>query len=250
MALRFRDRFFTPQVARAITSPAGILLAGGGVAVGVVAGLPVALAVALGAAAWAGRVAVAIPRGSRERIDPFAIQEPWRQFVQGALAAQARFTRTVQATRSGPLRERLTEIGHGIDRGVRESWRIASRGHDIDAALKTIDTNEVRRDLDALPQTGERVETTRQSLLAQLASADRLARVSADARDRLRLLDARLDELVARAAELSVGSDDHLLGVLDADVEGLVNEMEALRQAIEETNRPGPASGELPSPGS
>jgi len=34
----FRDRFFTPPVARAMTSPLGILLAGVGAAVGIVVG--------------------------------------------------------------------------------------------------------------------------------------------------------------------------------------------------------------------
>ena len=77
-----------------------------------------------------------------------------------------------------------------------------------------------------------------------------------------------MDELIARAAELSVTSSDDL-GGLDNDVDGLVNEMEALRQAMDETGRasgdrsieqPGGAGGGLgggeqsggsmPSPGS
>ncbi len=57
-----------------------------------------------------------------------------------------------------------------------------------------------------------------------------------DARDRLRLLDARLDEAVARAVELSVDSGDPegVLG-LSSDVDSVVTDMEALRQALEET---------------
>jgi len=55
-----------------------------------------------------------------------------------------------------------------------------------------------------------------------------------DARDRLRLLDARFDELVARAAEVSLGTEDS--DVLGNDVDGLVSELEALRAALEETN--------------
>ena len=74
-----------------------------------------------------------------------------------------------------------------------------------------------------------------EALDAQLESADRLARVASDARDRLRLLDARLDELVARAIELSVSEDDDAVGTLGTDVDGLVTEMESLRQALEET---------------
>ena len=52
----FRDRFFTPPVARAITSPSGILLAGATVSAGILVGLPLAGVLAVGAAAFAARV--------------------------------------------------------------------------------------------------------------------------------------------------------------------------------------------------
>ena len=47
-----------------------------------------------------------------------------------------------------------------------------------------------------------------ESLRAQLATAERLERVIGDADSRLRLLNARLDEAVARTIELSVQADD------------------------------------------
>ena len=60
-----------------------------------------------------------------------------------------------------------------------------------------------------------------------------------DTYDQLRLLDARIDELVTRTVELSVSqaSTDDLggLGGLGAEVDSIVNDMEALRQAVEET---------------
>ena len=62
----FRDRFFTPPVARAITSPSGILLAGAGASAAILAGLPIAAIAGLGAAAWAARVAVAVPRDATD----------------------------------------------------------------------------------------------------------------------------------------------------------------------------------------
>ena len=40
----FRDRFFTPKVAQAIMSPGGILLAGAGAAVAIIAGAPLVVA--------------------------------------------------------------------------------------------------------------------------------------------------------------------------------------------------------------
>lgn len=242
----FRDRFFTPPVARAMTSPLGILLFGVATAVGIVAGAPIAAALGLGAVAWAARVAAAIPRGEKsERIDPFVLSEPWRGHVQGAQTAKLRFDRTVAATRAGPMRDRLAGLSDRLQQGVVDCWRIASRGDDIDAALAHLDPATAQRELaDARQQIATRgstpaLESTVASLEAQLASAERLRAVSLDARDRLRLLDARLDELVARAAEVSVGAGD--TGGLSDEVDGLVTELEALRLALEETG--GTATG-------
>ena len=52
----------------------------------------------------------------------------------------------------------------------------------------------------------------------------------------MRLLNARLDEAATRTIELSVpGRDAAELGMLGRDVDDMVLDMEALRQAIEET---------------
>jgi hypothetical protein len=102
-----RDRFFTRQVARAITSPVGILLGGGVAAATIVAGVPLLAALPLGVAVWAGKVALSIPRRRGERIDPFTLQEPWRRYVQEALQARNRFDEAVGRTRPGPLRDHL-----------------------------------------------------------------------------------------------------------------------------------------------
>jgi hypothetical protein len=85
-----------------------------------------------------------------------------------------------------------------------------------------------------------------QALSAQIDSARRLEAIANDARDRLRLLDAKFDELVARAVEVSVGSgDSNLLG---NDVDELVTELESLRVALDETNRAESGSTALPLP--
>ncbi len=257
MARSFRDRFFTPPVARAMTSPLGIVLAGVGAAVALVAGLGIPAAIGFAAVAWGGRVAAAVPRGDHraERIDPFVLAEPWRRYVQASLAAQARYERTVEATPDGPLKLRLADIGTRLQQGVSEVWQVASRGHDIDAGLKTLDVRSARAELQRLDQepAGSHTAATRDALAAQLATAARLQAVSTDARDRLRLLDARLDELVARAVELSVSGSASAISGLGDDVDSLVSEMESLRQALEEADRadeggsPGPPQA-WPSP--
>jgi hypothetical protein len=240
----FRDRFFTPPVARAMTSPLGIVLAGAGAAVGLLIG-SVPAAIALGVAAWGGRVAAAIPRDPRpDRIDPFTLGDPWKRMVQDAVQAQNRFVEAINEASRGPLRERMEEIGQRIAVGVDEAWRVGRTGQAMTEARRRIDTAEAERDLAEVEARGpvapgSAAELTVRSLQAQLASAQRLDQTIADARDRLRLTNARLDEAVARAAELSVRAGDvHDLQGLGDDVDALVQDLEALRLGLEEVDRP------------
>jgi hypothetical protein len=239
--MAFRDRFFTPPVAKAMTSPLGIVLAGVGAAIGLVTGLGIPGAIGLAVVGWGGRVAAAIPRGEKRatRIDPFVLQEPWRRYVQSSLSAQARFDRTVDGTPDGPLKARLADIGTRLEQGVDEVWQVACRGNDMDRGLKTLDVRGAQAELDRLDKEppGSHTAATREALAAQLATAARMQAISTDARDRLRLLDARLDELVARAVELSVSGSASAISGLGDDVDSLVSEMESLRQALEEANR-------------
>lgn len=264
MAARsFRDRFFTPQVARAITSPAGILLAGAGASAAILAGFPLVGIVGLGALAWAGRVAVAIPRGhsgpgtgAAGKVDPGQLGEPWRSFVTNALHSRRKFAEATSGAKSGPLQTRLEEIGNRLDEGIDECWRIARQGQVLTGARSKLDAGSVQRELDELEAEiagsvsgsgaaaeGSPQHRTLEALRAQLASAQRLDRALTDARDQLRLLDARFDEAVARAVELSVRASDAGLEVLGSDVDGMVGDMEALRQGLEEANQSPPALG-------
>jgi hypothetical protein len=240
----FRDRFFTPPVARAMVSSSGIVLAGAGASAAILAGLG-PFAVLAAAAVWAARVALAIPRDPKgERIDPFTLGEPWRKFVQEALQARARFGRAVDEADSGPLRDRLREIAERMDTGVKESWKIAKRGEQLVGVSEQIDVADIQRQLLQVERDmgekwadGTSLQRAQQSLEAQLATAERVQRVIGDAYSRLRLLDARMDEAVARGLELAVrASDVDELSGLGADVDGLVSEMESLRQALEETS--------------
>ena len=240
----FRDRFFTRPVAKAITSPSAILLAGAGASAAILGGLPIAVAAGAGAIAYAARVALAIPRDRREDIDPRMLREPWRQFVVEALDARRRYDRAVSTARAGPLRERLAEIGERISTGVDECWRIARRGQELEQALGQLeDPRRVHQRLEEARRRGADQRLTA-ALQAQIDSTQRIVRVAADTRDQLRLLDARLDEAVARAVELSLNADDAAaLGGLGSDVDAVVGDMEALRQALEETSQSSPAVG-------
>jgi hypothetical protein len=243
--LSLRDRFFTPPVARAMVSPSGILLAGAGAAAAIVAGLPLAVAAGAAGVAWAARVAFSIPRNARaERIDPFAIKEPWRHFVSDALRSQRQFDEAVGNTQKGPLRDRMAAIGERIEAGVGEAWRIARAGQALAEARSAIDVSVVMAKLGSVAPPGQpppdpqtAAGRTVEALNAQLQSARRLEALVTDTQDRLRLLDARMSEAVARAIELSVRADGvEELGGLSQDIDDVVNEMEALRAALVETD--------------
>lgn len=234
----FRDRFYTPQTARAILS--GRILIGIGVAAAmVVAGIGWAAAIGVGVAVYAGLVALAIPRPTRPaQIDAFAVGEPWRHFVQGAQRAARQVGESVSTASPGPLRDRLTDIVDKLDHGLEETWRIARRGDELDAAVRRLDPTGLRSKLDTLRSREPSPEVTAaiESVEAQLETVDRLRDRSERTADRLRLTRTRLDELAARATEVSVGVDE--LAGYEHDVDDLVIELEALRQAVEETNRP------------
>lgn len=248
--LSFRDRFLTRPVSHALLAPSSILLAGAGASVAIAAGLPLLVAPVVGAAAWALRVLAAVPRNKpSERVDPFQLPEPWRHFVVEALKAQVRYEQVIAGAESGPIRDRLGTIGERIDDGVHEAWRIARRGAQLVEARRGIDAEEAHRDLSRLhgqgTTPGSASERTAEALRSQIAAAERLDGTIVAVRDQLRLLDARLDESVARAAELSVRIGDAAeLAPVGADVEDLVQEMEALRLALEETSGP-----QVPGPG-
>lgn len=250
----FRDRLLAPAVARAVTSPSGLLLAGAAASAGILAGLPVMGWAVLGALAWVGRVAVAVPRdGRRETIDPLSLPEPWNRYVRDALQCHRRFEETVRAVPAGPLRDRLHDISTRLRDAVDECWRVARQGTALADARATLDTARTKRELAELerqlagttPDPDSTAGGTLVALRAQVASADRLETTITATRDRLRLLDARMDEAVARAVELSVAGDASEVGVLGHDVDGIVGEMEALRQGLEEAD--GPPG--LPAPG-
>lgn len=234
----FRDRFFTPGVARAITSPSAILAAGVGAAAGVLIGGPLP-AVLLGAGAVAVRVLAAVPRNPRRPgIDPRRLEEPWRTFVVDVLDADQRFEQALAQVRPGPLRERLGEVGRRLDDAVDEAWKTAMAGSNLARGRRAIDSERIAAELRVAREAPvtERSAATIEALQAQLASAERLDHTISDVYDRLRLLDARIDETVTRTIELSVTQDDteELAGLGD-QVSSMVTEMEALRQALQET---------------
>ena len=242
----FRDRLLTRQGAYAVTSPGAILAGGAAAAAGIAAGIALPVAAIAGAAAYAGVALARLPRAAaRPEVRPQTLRSPWREFVEEAMDARDRFDRAVAGARTGPLRSRLQSIADRVAEGVEESWRIATHGQALEDALgqleplATVEARlaEVRAEQDAAGRGDDaRLAGTVQALESQIASTRRIGEVARDTRDRLRLLDARLDEAVARAVELSLRAGDATDATgLGSDVEAIVTEMESLRVALEET---------------
>lgn len=144
----------------------------------------------------------------RERIDPFTLTDPWRSFVQDAQQARSRFERIVEGVKDGPLRERLRDIETRIEDGLQACWRISQSGHQLRKTISHVGPSAS----DAVTRMRARQAETEQKLATLIHN---------------------LDEAVARAAELATGQYDGLDALTD-DVNGVVGDLEALRQAIAE----------------
>jgi hypothetical protein len=252
----FRERFFTPATAKAILSWRLLLGALVGVGLGLLVGGPagavagVVAGVVAGAAVYGGSVLAAMPRPTAPaRIDPFTLSEPWRQLVQQGERAGRKLRDTVTAVSGGPLRERLQGVADDLERGLQEAYRIARRGDEIDAAVRRLDPVALRSRLLTLERQAGSDPTAElraaiESVRKQLASADRLKAQSTGTADQLRLTQVRLDELVARASEVALGTAEP--DTYARDVDSLVEQLEALHMAVEETNAPPAPGTELP----
>ena len=225
-----------PTVFLAMISPMTVGLVAGTIALVLVIGGRWWLAALAAVAVWSLRVGIASRPAVRvkalpRRIDPFALREPWRFFVRDALRAQKRFSAATEALDPGPLRDRLVEIAGRIDQGVKECWDVAQKGQRLTDSRRTIDIAHIRRTLESaelLPG-----DPRRSSAEVQLASHDRIQELEDNTQTRLEILDARLEESVVRAAELSARAAD--VDQLDdiAAVDGIVGDLESLRLGLD-----------------
>jgi hypothetical protein len=239
------------RLAEAIMSPSSLLLGGAVGGIAIAAAGPGGLVA--GVAAWLFATTRKLKpkevlRGASapKRIDPFAINDPWRASVMNAMGAQMRFDRAVDSTSKGALRERLAGIRDKVGEAVEQCWTIAVQGDQLDDAIRELDVRDqannlkiaeeqIRRNSD--PNRVGSLEARRDAIRSQLESANRLVELSQSTEDRLRQLNAQLDELVVRGIELSVTGSSEDLTDLGIGVDSVLTEMEAVRQAMTETNR-------------
>jgi len=92
------------------------------------------------------------------------------------------------------------------------------------------------------------LDQSESALALRLQSARRIQAAGQRATDRLRVVTAQLNEAVASAAEVSLGGADAITtGSLAANIDSVVDEIESLRRALEETEA-APAPGTAPPP--
>lgn len=175
-------------------------------------------------------------RTSNNRVDPFSIGEPWRQHVAAAQSAQRRFGVIVATLDDGPLRVRMAEIGHQVERGVDECWQIAKRGDQLDDTIRQLDGASLQSRFDRATDQAQK-----DSLRSQLDSVDRVRAARNETDARLRSLHTRLGELVSQAAEVSSGVDH--TAELGSAVDDVVTQLQALGQAVDEVNNTGRSKG-------
>jgi hypothetical protein len=249
------------RLAKVAVSPSAGIAAAAGAGLGVLLDPHTfVLAVVLGVGAWAARIGVGMFRGWRRRlptvdIDPWAVPEPWRQYVRQAVDARQRFDQALAQWQPGPLRDRLVSLQPQIRRSAHEVFAVARQGAVLDGSaigvgggsgkrptveqlsteLRTVQEEERRQDATGTPDDGS-LARTEAAVAAQLRAATGSRAAAAEALDRLRLLTARLDEAVTSLLSLGVvqssSSDDPSAAVTGSSVDAVVDELTALHEGL------------------
>ena len=168
------------------------------------------------------------------RVDPGATSPRFAAAVAEALDARRRYRELLDGLRTGPMRDRLVLTADGLDAGVLAVWGAASRATEIERTLAALDPDRVTAEYKRAKRAGDAPDV--EAALAQrFASVQRLLNTLDDTDDRLRLLDARLGAAVAQAAEVALGiSGPAAADALDTELAGVVDELAALRSALDE----------------
>jgi hypothetical protein len=167
-------------------------------------------------------------------VDPAAVSARFASAVAEAVEARRRFAAVLAGVREGPTRDRLVAAGSRLDAGVLAVWETAGRATQVERTLATLDPDRVTDEYKRAKRSGSDPELE-QVLALRFASVQRLLNALDDTDDRLRLLDARLGAAVAAAAEVALGAAGRGgADALDAELDGVVAELDALRDALTE----------------
>lgn len=174
------------------------------------------------------------PEDPLAHIDPAAASPRFSDAVAGALDARRRYAEVLAGVRPGPVRDQLAAAGARLDAGVAAVWEIAQRATQVERTLDRMDPDRITAEYKRTKRAGGSPEL--EAALAQrFASVQRLLNTLDDTWERLRLLDARLGAAVASAAEVALGaSAAGNADAVDAELDGAIGELDALRSALDE----------------
>lgn len=163
------------------------------------------------------------------------------------LTSRDRLYALVAQVPDGPVQDRLSVMTERAEAAVRSAWDIASQAQRAAQLVDTLDRDKVegllkeaRRRLAALPggdpfsdaEVG-RLEAEAALLADQYASLNQLANTVEDAGEQLRLLDLRLDAVVARAAQMALRpSGFEELAAVEGQLDDALGELDALRSGL------------------
>lgn len=167
-------------------------------------------------------------------VDWNAVPPRLRGHVDDALESFDRWRRLVGRTAVGPLRDRLDGWTFRLDDVVQQIVATATQVGEIEAVLRTLDPQRVTDELKAAKRAaaGGPPPAELGALEARFASVQRMMNAVADAEERLRVLDVRLGAVVAQGAEVAMLGTDAGGDRMDADLDALAVELDALRGAL------------------
>ena len=233
--VRLRDRVYRPSVARAITSPLGVM--GGAVATGALlaAGAPVTGAVITGVVAWSVPVLRAVfsrmfATNPQKRVRVEKLPQKWAAKVEDARRALKSYERAVERCPSGPLRDRLTTLENGFKDSIERCAELARWGADAEAARQELNPAVVER---AARSAGK---LARQAAADQREVIARLDAVIEEAKARLVVINGRLDEAVGRAVEIAGKADTDDERDLGIGAKEVAMRLRSLQAALEEVD--------------
>ncbi len=228
---RLRDRVYRPIVARAITSPTGLVAGSAAAAALLAAGAPVGAAAATGLLAWALPVARAVLSGGpwrRKRPSRADLPKRWASHLADADEALECYRRSIRRCAPGPLRDRLDLLEEDFVESVERCVDLARWGAEAEAARKELDPARIERAGRPAGEQARHVAADQREVMARLDA------VTDEAHARLVLINGRLDEAVGRAVEMA-GQAGHGSSV-DRDLGSgeVASKLRALRAALDE----------------
>jgi hypothetical protein len=175
----------------------------------------------------------ATPPDPFDALDVSTLPGRYRTPVADALQSRVEFRRMVDSLSAGPAQDRLLELSLRVDEGTRAVWDTACRAAEMERVVATLDPERVTAELKQARRSGADPQVV-DALSTRFASVQRLLDALDRLREQLPVLEARLGAAVARAAELSLissGGAGGAVNAIDAELQSLVIDLEALRLA-------------------